>query len=134
MTPSNYLGNGMKLCGNCDTAKPLSYFHRRSINKTDGRAPWCKDCARDCAVKHSREHPNPNRAKNARVHRAANLNKERARAAVRIAIESGELTRPKECPNCSVIGIIEAHHSDYDKPLQIEWLCHRCHSVEHRHD
>ena len=36
---------------------------------------------------------------------------------------------------CSMCGddIAEAHHPDYNKPLEIVWLCRRCHLIHHKH-
>ena len=28
-------------------------------------------------------------------------------------------------------GAPEAHHADYDEPLDVEWLCRECHAWEH---
>lgn len=50
------------------------------------------------------------------------------------AVRRGELTRPEKCPKCGVAGKIQAHHHlGYDRPLDVEWLCKRCHSLEHAH-
>lgn len=57
--------------------------------------------------------------------------KQRARLAVTAAIQQGKLIRPTECPNCGSQIRIQAHHSDYSKPLEIEWLCEQCHQNLH---
>lgn len=36
----------MKTCTKCGKEKPLEDFYRKARNKTDGRAPECKACAR----------------------------------------------------------------------------------------
>lgn len=55
------------------------------------------------------------------------------RRAVRGAVQRGELSRPLRCENCKKIADrLEAHHVDYDKPLEVQWLCRRCHAGEHR--
>lgn len=54
----------------------------------------------------------------------------RAHVAVRRALKRGDLTRPNKCSRCGNVGDIEGHHRDYDKPLDVEWLCIPCHGVE----
>jgi ribosomal protein S27AE len=44
------------------------------------------------------------------------------------AVRSGRITRPDVCSQCSRGGRIEAHHDDYSQPLEVRWLCSRCHS------
>jgi hypothetical protein len=57
----------------------------------------------------------------------------RARSMVSCAIKNGYLTRPDNCSGCdSNKGKIEAHHPDYSKPLEVVWLCRKCHMSEHR--
>lgn len=60
--------------------------------------------------------------------RSSNPEKRRAHYIVQNAIRFGRLVRPKNCSQCGLGDqIIEAHHEDYGKPLQIEWLCPSCH-------
>jgi hypothetical protein len=35
------------------------------------------------------------------------------------------------CQMCGATERLERHHSDYDKPLEIMTLCHRCHTILH---
>lgn len=66
------------------------------------------------------------------------MTKIEARRAVRAAIKSGVLVRPDTCEKCGQIPArrvdgysqIQAHHPDYDKPLDVEWLCCKCHRKE----
>lgn len=56
-----------------------------------------------------------------------------ARAALRYAVRSGRLSRPRSCGRCGrVTPKIHGHHPDYDRPLEVLWLCVRCHADEHR--
>lgn len=54
------------------------------------------------------------------------------RSAVVQAIRTGVLVRPEKCSDCGKTGRIYAHHEDYEKPLDVAWLCHACHTRIHR--
>jgi hypothetical protein len=58
--------------------------------------------------------------------------KRQAHRDVRRAIAKGTLVRPANCAKCGVAGKIEASHSDYSKPLDVEWLCTLCHANKDR--
>jgi ribosomal protein S27AE len=62
---------------------------------------------------------------------ASNREKVHARIAVRTAVRQGNLVRPDTCPRCGQPGNIEAHHADYSKPYDVQWLCAECHRKEH---
>ena len=51
--------------------------------------------------------------------------------AVRLALESGALVRPSECSSCRATCKPDAHHDDYAQPLNVRWLCKRCHRAHH---
>lgn len=51
---------------------------------------------------------------------------------VSVAIRRGILSRPDACGRCGVVTArIHGHHSDYDRPLVVEWLCPKCHKTFH---
>lgn len=59
------------------------------------------------------------------------------RSVVRKAIADGTLT-PEPCNTCGRQGkakdgrsIVVAHHCDYNKPLEVVWLCCKCHTKWH---
>lgn len=55
-----------------------------------------------------------------------------ARYKVFFAVKKGVLKRPKVCPMCKKRKMIEAHHEDYTKPLQVVWMCRQCHADHHK--
>jgi hypothetical protein len=58
--------------------------------------------------------------------------KEPARRVLRNAIATGKISKPSICPLCGRKAILQGHHRDYTKPLDVEWLCSVCHGKEHR--
>jgi actin-related protein len=57
-------------------------------------------------------------------------NKEKRRAHVLLnrAISSGKIMRPNCCSQCNVICKPDGHHEDYSSPLNVIWICRKCHS------
>jgi len=124
-----------KRCSCCKEAKLLSDFYKNAAQR-DGHYSYCKSCWR---VKVSQWHEdNPEAyerilAKRSRKPRAStswgrrNPEKKRAQWAVFYAVKTGRLIKPDECSRCGRTGRIEGHHFDYSRPLDVEWLCTRCH-------
>lgn len=132
----------MKPCIACGVEKELTEFypHKRMA---DGRLNKCKGC---CKV-HTRANYNANRVSHAayerkrqtdperrrkkviytRRHRENNPEKWKARQAVAHALRSGRL-RKQPC-RCGATKV-QAHHADYSKPLEVEWVCFACHREE----
>ena len=57
-----------------------------------------------------------------------------------VAIKSGVLVRVLVCEQCGESGQmrdgrtkVQAHHDDYNKPLDVRWLCQPCHHEWHKH-
>ncbi len=53
-----------------------------------------------------------------------------AREAVGNAIKYGKLVR-EPCEECGKVETVEAHHDDYEKPLDVRWLCKHHHNLHH---
>lgn len=53
-----------------------------------------------------------------------------AHDAVQEALLEGRLVRPAVCERCGGGGIITSAHGDYSRPLDVWWLCQRCHMAE----
>jgi len=67
---------------------------------------------------------------------ASEIEKMRARAAVKRALTSGRLTRPRTCEQCGSepppasdgrSTLHAHHHHGYELPLDVIWLCPVCH-------
>lgn len=56
----------------------------------------------------------------------------KARQAISDAVRSGKIEKPKNCQRCGSHGVLHAHHSNYEKPLKVDWLCPRCHGLTRR--
>ena len=59
--------------------------------------------------------------------------REDARILVNIMIRHGWMTRGA-CIDCGATEKIEAHHVDYDRPLEVMWLCRSDHMKRHREE
>jgi len=46
-------------------------------------------------------------------------------------LRNGTITKPTHCQECNRRIKLTAHHADYTKPLEIEWLCYGCHGRRH---
>ena len=55
--------------------------------------------------------------------------KRRAREQVAYALRVGRLVRGACAVGVGCDGKIEAHHEDYDRPLDVTWLCTRHHAI-----
>ncbi len=55
-----------------------------------------------------------------------------AQQAVKNAVKSGQLVPWPGCACCKRKRGLEAHHCDYDSPLDVIWLCMLCHKAAHR--
>jgi len=137
-----------KTCFKCNEEKPLDEFYCHS-GMTDGHLNKCKECTkRDVAENREKNHARiceydrqrartskrkENNIHSQRKRRRAHPEKQRAYNAVRRAIDKGKLTRTSVCEICGASECkIEAHHSDYSRPLDVQWLCFRCHrSIGH---
>lgn len=134
-----------KKCFKCNYPKPLSEFYKHS-GMADGYLNKCKVCAKNDANKHRldniekiREYDRqrgklPERIKSTilATKKWRHEDKKRASAHNKVfrAIQKGLLI-PKSCEKCNSEKTI-AHHEDYDKPLEVVWLCQPCHKQRHR--
>lgn len=122
-------------------------------NKRDGAkrfflSNWCRECSskrakgyRDSSTKPRKKWkpttPVPEYVEREYVRREFMRHKNDtvkrlAHSRLRYAVISGRLIRPKRCSKCQkTSNRIHGHHKDYTKPLDVEWLCHQCHTDEH---
>lgn len=89
--------------------------------------------ARNRAVKYRRSDEYKDK-KNAydKIYRRVSPEKANARDKVRRAIKKGKLFRSSFCQLCRKNSFTHAHHEDYNKPLDVIWMCPTCHISHHR--
>lgn len=126
-------GYATKVCKRCGDRKPLQEFPRNHKMR-DGRLNVCKVCfaadMRDYRRRHYRRVVAAGDA-----YKARNPEKARAHVAVCNALRSGRLFKPGACEGCgkrpALSRELQAHHRDYSKPLEVQWLCAGCHKELH---
>ena len=137
-------------CCSCLKMIPESEFYKRKRAK-NGLRSRCKRCHCRQSVRtrnpelaritsnrsrrrRRREDPELFRARE-RARKRKKNSKTRAREVLNRAVRSGLIARPKNCSECGAEhDRINGHHTDYDKPLDVEWLCPPCHGRRHRAD
>ena len=135
----------MKTCFKCNNQKPLTEFYKHKL-MADGYLNKCKDCTKLDANNHRannlekiREYDrkrakNPERIKSiieiTKIWRAEDKRRYVAHMAVAKALKNGNLER-MPCARCASEKSV-AHHEDYDKPLDVIWLCQPCHKQRHK--
>ena len=70
-----------------------------------------------------------------RLAASAQTPERKARRAVANQIHYHGAKKPTACPRCgepTPPHRMHAHHHDYSKPLDVEWMCSVCHGIEHR--
>lgn len=109
-----------KTCSKCGEEKSISEYYRRSNTKC-GTQSECKVC-------HKAHRKDYDRSDEQAKQRAKFPEKYKARTAVSNALRDGRLEKqPCECGEVKV----EAHHPDYGKPLDVMWMCSKCHGEKH---
>lgn len=103
-----------KKCTVCGKIKELSEFNTRP-DRPSGYRSECKRCQYDRQYRRLKNNPHIYRAKHA----------------ARIACKKGLIQMPLLCERCGKKGVLEKHHPDYDKPLEVVWVHKRCHSKLH---
>jgi len=132
-----------KQCFKCNQIKSLDEFYRHKM-MADGRLNKCKDCTKRDAYEHrhfsesrprilayDRKRGSRQSSADVNEYRKNNPKKYKAHIAVGNALREGKLHRPDRCSHCKVECKPEGHHEDYQKPLDVVWLCSECHRNLH---
>ena len=134
----------MKVCYECEETKPRDefYFHAAMA---DQRLGICKACHRLRMRIRARTNPAvqeydrrrsklPERVaqtvKVTRNWRKRNPEKYRAHAALNYAVKCGKISKGC-CESCGSDDNVHGHHTDYSRPLDVIWLCAKCHQRSH---
>lgn len=133
----------MVKCIECSGDKPPAEFYAHP-QMASGHVNVCKDCHKHRMKVRRRLNPavqefDRARAKDAhrkqksaeysRKWRAQNPQAYRAHNAVNNAVRDGKLTK-LPCEFCGADRVM-AHHRDYSRPLDVIWLCAKCHNRLH---
>lgn len=134
----------MRTCKECGVPKPLGDFYIYGKDRP-GRFRQCKVCmiakakanyranfkAKQAYEKKRFQRPERKAAvvQYQKKRRASHPEKSKARYTAANAIRSGQLER-QPCEVCGKENA-QAHHPDYSKPLDVQWLCFIHHRMAH---
>ncbi len=123
------IGENKYRCQSCHSTEDLLINSRRKT----GIGWSCRGCNSERARLY-RMTPEGKKKVYAAIYRSIKKypDRQKARVSVMEAVKKGELIRPKRCPCCNKKKLVQAHHTDYTKPLEVKWLCRGCHADEHK--
>jgi ribosomal protein S27AE len=58
--------------------------------------------------------------------------KANSRATLHVNVKRGKVVKSPNCSKCGSKDAIEAHHEDYNRPLNVVWFCRKCHISYHQ--
>jgi len=64
-----------------------------------------------------------------------NPQKARAHKIINDAVYRKKINKPQHCQMCGQVTprhLLNGHHEDYSKPMDVKWLCHQCHVNIHQ--
>lgn len=117
----------LRTCNFCGATKTIDLFRPRSRQ--------CLDCRQDFLTGYEKD---SYRREYKVAYMAAyrktpkEMVKAAARQALHLAIASGKIDKPTVCSRCPSTIKIHGHHHDYSQPLDVIWLCTKCHVAEHK--
>ena len=149
----------MILCIKCDKEQPESEYYRSTL-RANGTGE-CKACTRarvtanreakiDYYQEYDRNRGNlPHRVEARKEYQQTDQGKKalvrshkawrnrnpaiyQAHSMVNNAVRDGKLFKPSQCEDCNDETTLHGHHCDYNKPLDVMWLCDPCHKQWHR--
>jgi hypothetical protein len=134
-----------KKCFKCNEIKEISLFYKH-VAMADGHLNKCILCTKLDALSYRNANLEKIRAYDrergllphrialslavSRAWRGEDKRRTRCHNAVARAIKKGRLTR-LACEKCGSNKSV-GHHEDYDKPLDVIWLCDICHKQRHK--
>lgn len=129
-----------KVCFKCGVEKPLTEFYKHP-KMADGHVNKCKECnKRDVTEnrnlkihkyrEYDRERGNRQGHEYVKDYRERFPKKYAAHVLVNNHLRDGKLEKGP-CEICGAEKSV-AHHDDYDKPLQVRWLCQVHHKAWHK--
>lgn len=150
----------MKVCSSCNVEKNLSDFYKMERMK-DGHLNKCKECVKSRVKKHRDENiesirsydKTRSRLQHRVIARAEYAKTDAGKVAIAKAksnyrdrnpmirashvivgnaVRDGRLKKPSICSCCGSSKNIEGHHDDYTRPLDVRWLCSKCHKDWHK--
>lgn len=120
-------------CSRCKTTK--GQFIKQASYK--GRQYyWCRPCNRErLAAYRATKTGKLNVYKASRKSVKKHPERQNARYALYRAVKSGKIQKPNTCSQCGkrfAKRLIQGHHEDYSRPLDVVWLDAGCHAdIEH---
>lgn len=148
--------DGPKKCTQCHVVRTEQDYHRHKGFPT-GRRATCKVCVQA----ETKRYYEANREKHNKVCRKWQVNnkekvkgytiayrerrievakrwvannplKKKAQRLVNDRLKAGKISKGSNCQLCGCDDkALDAHHGDYGKPLEVVWVCKKCHSWIH---
>jgi len=122
-------------CKECGAAARKKYYKKNRDIILARNKKWRDNNRNKCNEQNRRYNSKfPEKSKNSYIKYTTKFpEKRKAIEKLKNAIRAKKIKRPSVCEFCKKPNhIIHGHHEDYNKPLDVIWLCPLCHSRIHK--
>lgn len=136
-SPADFYESNKSTCSECLRARAIAYrrANLEQVKEYDRNRPNHAERVELNKERYRRVVASPESRKayfeHQKLWRFRNTPKRKAHIEVGNALRSGKLIR-QPCERCGAEENIHAHHEDYSRPLDVNWLCVPCHAQRHR--
>jgi len=119
-------------CKDCDNKRRKEEYYENHKHELEYRRNYYRKNKEKWTTKPLTDEQKKRKVEKQRERRKNDRRRSFAYKQIMYAVRDGNVIVPNNCEICNEGNTkIVGHHEDYDKPLEVQWICEGCHATIH---